>query len=247
MPAKKEPAIVLVRPRNPGNIGSAARVMANFGFSDLRVVAPYPPKWEEALKLAADSKSLLSQAKVCLTLPEALEDRTKVYGTSSLQGRIAGLPVRQLPGLRLAPGCAILFGSENNGLVEDDLQYCDELLRISTDKKRPTLNLAQAVAIVCYETTRGAVSGASASTSSSKAAATRGAVGKSTGGRDLIPSRGVERLVEEGERAFRRIRYRPKMTPAARRMRLRKILRKRGVSREEAGLLSEVLRRVLDY
>ncbi|MFH2203888.1 MAG: TrmH family RNA methyltransferase [Elusimicrobiota bacterium] len=226
MPSRKLPAFVLVRPRNPGNIGAAARVMANFGFADLRIVAPYPPIWDDALKLAADSKSLVRRAKVYKTLPLALADRARVYGTSSLKGRTSGLTARSLPALRIIAGCALVFGPENNGLSEDDLQYCDELLHIQTTERHSSLNLAQAVAIVCY-----GISCAEPTVESERA---------------LIPWRGVERLIDEGERAFRKLRYRPAMTPAGRRTRLRKILRKRGLSREEAGMLSELLRRVIE-
>ena len=220
-------SFILVRPRNPGNIGSAARVMANFGFSDLRVVSPHPPIWDEALKLAADSKSLVRKAKVFATLREALDDRSRVYGTTALTGRVRKSEIRSLPKFRPVCASAVVFGPENNGLSESDLQFCDELLNIPTNTDRPSLNLAQSVAIVCYEL------GARRKTAQTYKTS-----------RELLPSRGIERLVSEIEAALLKLRYRPSMSPSARREKVRRLLRRRGVAKTEGGFLSEVLRRV---
>lgn len=228
MPTLGKPAVILVRPRNPGNIGSAARVMANFGFFDLRIVSPHPPIWQEALKLAADSKSLVRRAKVYKSVAEAVEDRTRVYGTSNLKNRASSLPVRSLPGFVPARGAAFLFGPENNGLFEEDLEYCDEVLTIPTSKSRPSLNLAQAVAVVCYE------------------CGVKNRKGLACPKDSFLPSKGIERLVRESEKAFAKIRYRPMLTSRERRAKIRKILHRRGVNKVEGGLLSEVLRRILE-
>src|ERR1041385_4462197 len=79
--ASRSCAIVLVRPRNPNNIGAAARAMKNFGLADLVIVAPHPPIWEEA-RSAIGAEDLLARARVVETLAEALADRTLVIGTA---------------------------------------------------------------------------------------------------------------------------------------------------------------------
>ena len=84
--------VVLVRPRNPLNIASAARAIRNFGFEDLVVVAPYEPVWEES-RAAPGAEELLQKALVVPTLLAAIEDRTLVLGTSSLARRTPSLPV----------------------------------------------------------------------------------------------------------------------------------------------------------
>jgi tRNA C32,U32 (ribose-2'-O)-methylase TrmJ len=76
--------IILVRPRNPLNIGAVARAMANFGFDSLTVVAPYEPHWREA-QSAVGAEDLLQNATVCSTLAEAIASATLVFGTGTLE------------------------------------------------------------------------------------------------------------------------------------------------------------------
>ena len=65
--------LVLVRPRDPNNIGACARAMGNFGLTDLRVVDPYPPVWREAVS-AVGVSDILQNARCCASLDEALQD-----------------------------------------------------------------------------------------------------------------------------------------------------------------------------
>jgi len=90
--------VVLVSPRNPLNIGAAARAMANFGLSRLTVVAPYAPMWREA-RSAVGAPELLLDAKESATLAEAVAHSTLVLGTGTLNSRKPGLPVVSLPDL----------------------------------------------------------------------------------------------------------------------------------------------------
>jgi tRNA/rRNA methyltransferase len=89
--------VVLVSPRNPLNIGAAARAMANFGFSRLAVVAPYAPHWREA-RSAVGAPELLQNAAETATLAEAVSRCTLVVGTGSLTYRKPEQPVVPLPG-----------------------------------------------------------------------------------------------------------------------------------------------------
>ena len=146
--------IILVRPRNPVNIGAVARVMANFGFRDLAVVSPYPPSWEEAHRAGPGAEEVISAAKVTTTLAEALTGCRFVVGTTSGARRRMDRPLQALPGFRTKGNTALVFGSEKHGLDKEDLSHCHVLLRIPTATATPSMNLAAAVAVCCYEIVR---------------------------------------------------------------------------------------------
>lgn len=156
--------VVLVSPRNPLNMGAAARAMANFGFTHLSVVAPFEEHWREA-RSAVGAPELLEKANEFSTLAEAVADCTLVIGTGTLTYRKAEQAVVPLP--QLAPRIAtefarggrvaLVFGSEKHGLTRDDLSHCHLLVEIPTDARQPSMNLGQAVAVCLYEiATRGA-------------------------------------------------------------------------------------------
>src|ERR1035437_654285 len=150
--------VVLVSPRNPLNIGAAARAMANFGFSRLAVVAPYAPHWREA-RSAIGAPELLQNANESPTFAEAVAGCTLVAGTGTLTYRKPEQPVVRLPDLaplverELARGgrVAVVFGPEKHGLTREDLSYCHLLVEIPTDPRQPSMNLGQAVAVCLYE------------------------------------------------------------------------------------------------
>jgi tRNA/rRNA methyltransferase len=150
--------VVLVSPRNPLNIGAAARAMANFGFRRLTVVAPFAPHWREA-RSAVGAPELLKDARETATLAEAVAGCTLVLGTGSLTYRKAEQAVVQLPQLaapvrqELGRGgrVAVVFGPEKHGLTREDLSYCHVLVEIPTDVRQPSMNLGQAVAVCLYE------------------------------------------------------------------------------------------------
>lgn len=150
--------IVLVSPRNPLNIGAAARAMANFGFSRLAVVAPYAPHWREA-RSAVGAPELLASAVETETLAEAVAGCTLVAGTGTLTYRKPEQKVVSLTGLaplvrrELERGgrVAVVFGPEKHGLTRDDLSYCHFLVEVPTDARQPSMNLGQAVAVCLYE------------------------------------------------------------------------------------------------
>lgn len=152
--------IVLVRPRNPLNIGAAARAMANFGFEDLVVVAPFDPVWREA-RSAVGAGAVLKAARAVDHLSEAIGDCTFVVGTTT--GSRRNLDRNPVPLTDLTSGrqkflsrarAALLFGSEKTGLLNDHLSYCHQLVRIPTTVGCPSMNLGQAVAVCCYELAR---------------------------------------------------------------------------------------------
>lgn len=157
--------MVLVQPRNPLNIGAAARAMANFGFRDLVVVAPHAPVWRET-RSAVGATDVIQSARAVKDLRAAVADRTVIVGTTSGSRRNLDrelLPLAQLPSWLAsrprAKRAALLFGSEKTGLSNEHLSYCHVLVRIPTVPECPSMNLGQAVAVCCYElASAGAVS-----------------------------------------------------------------------------------------
>jgi TrmH family RNA methyltransferase len=152
--------VVLVAPRNPLNIGAAARAISNFGFSELRLVNPYQVAFREA-RSAVKSQHVLRDAREYAELADAVSDCALVVGTTSRGPRTLEHPLRRLErGGRLiakrlgTTPVALLFGSEKFGLSNDDLSHCHWLMRIPTREEHGSMNLGQAVAVCLYEIIR---------------------------------------------------------------------------------------------
>ena len=152
--------VVLVEPRNPLNIGAAARAMSNFGFMELRLVNPYEVAFREA-RSAVKAQGILENARECATLAEAVADCSLVVGTTALGPRVLEHRMRRLEvggkliarSLAGAP-VALLFGSEKFGLSNEDMSYCHWLMRIPSREEHGSMNLGQAVAVCLYEMIR---------------------------------------------------------------------------------------------
>ena len=152
--------MVLVRTRNPLNIGAAARAMSNFGFAHLRLVNPYKEGFREA-RSAVGAASVLAAAEEYKSLAEAVADCTLVVGTTAVGRRELQHSLRRpeegarLIRRRLRSGSvALLFGSEKTGLSNADLSHCHWVLRIPTVPENISMNLGQAVAVCLYELVR---------------------------------------------------------------------------------------------
>ncbi len=175
MPGRRDQApldntlVVLVRPRFPENIGMAARACANMGIAGMRLVAP--ELWEEehqlrALSLAtAQGEPLLREIALAGSLAEAVADCNFVLGTTARTGgwrrhilspEQAGAEVAS----KLSGGakCALVFGPEDRGLVNEEIELCTALATIPTSGGAASLNLAQAVLIIAYECMKTAAS-----------------------------------------------------------------------------------------
>lgn len=148
--------IVLVRPQHPGNIGSTCRAMKNMGLRHLRLVAPTDVSDERARWMASWADDVLAAAQIFPDLDGALADIGSVVGTTARDRyqRFPILTARELPPYifpKLASGkVAILFGQEDFGLDNEAMGRCEALIRIPT-ADLASLNLAQAVLVVCYE------------------------------------------------------------------------------------------------
>ena len=148
---------VLVRPVYLGNIGSVARLMKNFGFSNLRLVdAPRNYKDAEARKMSVGAFDILKKSEVFSALPDAIADMHLVMATSSGQQR--NLPLLTLTETisktsEAGPSnkIAIVLGDERNGLSNEELHECHLITRIETNPDFPSLNVAQAACVIAYE------------------------------------------------------------------------------------------------
>lgn len=149
--------IILVRPRNSLNVGAAARAMANFGLAELALVDPYEPTWD-AVVSAVGAEEIVKTAKLYKTVEEAVADCTLVLATTAGQRRMPDRAVVLLPALsdyfktRSCQGkAAIMFGSEKTGLTNEHIAFAHAFLNVPTSPGQPSMNLGQAVAVVCYE------------------------------------------------------------------------------------------------
>mgnify|MGYP000697293774 CR=1 FL=1 len=153
--------IVLVRPRGAGNVGAAARAMKNCGAGDLAIVRPRA-RLAAAERMAVHARELVRGARVVNDIATAVADCRMVVGTTSRAGGyragaedLAALAPALLTQAEAGP-VAVLFGPEDHGLSNADLRHCQRLCSIDTSDEYASLNLAQAVLLVCWELRRAA-------------------------------------------------------------------------------------------
>ena len=150
-----EVGIVLYRPRMADNVGGVARAMVNFGFR--RMVIADPATYHFDTRTAVKAEHVVESAYIARTFEEAVAPFTWVCGTTSRT-------IRRRPALspremaeeafrRVQAGgtACVVLGSENHGLTDQDIERCDAICRIDTTEDQPSINLAQAAAILCYE------------------------------------------------------------------------------------------------
>ncbi|MFT4937486.1 MAG: tRNA (cytidine32/uridine32-2'-O)-methyltransferase [Paraglaciecola sp.] len=149
--------IVLVKTSHTGNIGSAARAMKTMGLSHLVLVDPVAPPDGKASALAAGAGDVLANAKTVSSLAEAVADCGLVIGTSA-RSRTLSWPMLEPRecGVKLVSEVekypvALVFGRENNGLSNEELQQCHFHVCIPANPEYSSLNLAAAVQTLCYE------------------------------------------------------------------------------------------------
>jgi tRNA/rRNA methyltransferase len=156
----RAPAIVLVRPREQGNVGSAARAMANMGLDRLILVEPAAEIGDVAKAFAVGARAVLDGLVRAPDLRTALAPFRRVVGTTSTRDRSLGIPIltsRELPAWLADEGTApdtptaLVFGPEVGGLTNEELALASAVVSIPCSPVQPTLNLAQAVLILAYE------------------------------------------------------------------------------------------------
>jgi tRNA/rRNA methyltransferase len=153
----KNISIVLHRPRYPENIGAAARAMRNMGIERLAVVEPQDCDLTRILKMATHAAvDVVEEMEVYQNLQTAVEPFSYVVGTTARLGgqrQLMGSPAElavKLASIANKNRVALLFGPEDRGLTNEDIRCCHELVNIPT-AEFSSLNLAQAVMIMCYE------------------------------------------------------------------------------------------------
>jgi len=156
---------ILVKPRNPDNIGACARAMANFGLAELALVSPFESDWAEAVRnwrqeasvSAIDSMEIIDSARIYPGISQAAQDCDILLGTSSLhrikpdRDVIALKDAAAYLGRRGAVKAGLLFGPEKTGLTREELSLCNAIVNVPTKEKQPSMNLGQAVAVAAYE------------------------------------------------------------------------------------------------
>lgn len=157
LPLLGDTRIVMVNTTHSGNIGAAARAMKNMGFEQLVLVDPIANIDDEAIQRSSRADDILRNAKIVATLEEAISDCGLVVGTSARS--------RHIPWPLMSPRecaetartvaanapIALVFGRESRGLTNDELQLCHAHVHIPTDEEFSSLNVAQAIQVLCYE------------------------------------------------------------------------------------------------
>lgn len=156
--ATPPPAVILVRPREDGNVGAAARAMANMGLWELIVVEPATELGVLGHAFAKGAEHVIAALERRPSLAEAAAPFHRLVGTTSARERSGGREIvrpRDLPAVLDAdpPGSrtALVFGPERSGLNNEELALCEPLVNVPCDPVQPTLNLAQSVLILSYE------------------------------------------------------------------------------------------------
>lgn len=228
------PVVVVVRPRVPGNLGSAARAAKNFGLTEVRLVEPACVPDEESIRLASGADDVLDSMRRFPTLLEAVADSDAVVATSSLRGRAERrwLTLAELPEflLSLPPGArvAYVFGPERSGLTEEERSRASATLTLPTDPRFPTMNVSHSLAVIL------AVHRAFGS---SDVMPDRSA--------ELAPSRDVEAAVDHWDRALEAIGFYDTGHRDRSLREWRRIVAARPLSPREVAILRGVANRIL--
>lgn len=152
--------VVLVEPSVPGNIGSTARVMKNFGFKELILINPRTEIKGDAFRFAMHAEDIVENSQIFNSLKDFASTVSYIVGTTakiSTQRGTTNVRVAVSTNhpsldklLELEDDVAILFGREEWGLTNEELEFCDMTIHIPTSEEYKALNLAQAVAIILY-------------------------------------------------------------------------------------------------
>lgn len=149
--------IVLVEPREAGNVGAVARSMKNFGFDELVIVGEHPQLEPVAGWWASGAEDVVASATFKATLHDAIADAKLTIATTSSRGRTTPIDLTPVAVAELAATLrdddvlALVFGREDSGLTREEVVQCQRTAIVPTSERFPTMNLAQSVCIFCYE------------------------------------------------------------------------------------------------
>jgi TrmH family RNA methyltransferase len=223
--------IVLVRPRDPRNVGAACRAMKCMGISSLAIVAEAIVDPTQARTLAHGAADILEAAVVYPDLASAVADASLVAGTTRRRGKnrkYFTLFPEQLAERIAATGqgtAAVVFGNEETGLTDEELALCSLAVTIPASPESGSLNLSHAVQVVCY-------------------AISRAAAGRRLTPFTPIPSTEVDALVSVITRSLKAIGFFHLVTPRSMTVFFRDILARAGLSVNEAKRMGVVFRKI---
>lgn len=233
-------SIVIVEPQGALNVGAIARVMKNMGLSQLVLVNPQCD-WcgETAQRMAVHAKDVLSQAKVVDSLAIALAHCQRVIATTARERTLQSpleTPRQALPWL-LAPNVssALVFGREDKGLSNEELNYAHRFVKIPVDPGYPSLNLSQAVAVCAYELHQSTVDPTLPATAPPSIAPPD---------HPLASAASLEGYYHHLEKTLLDIQVLYPHTATARMAKLKRIYQRSGLSEDEVALLRGILGQV---
>jgi tRNA/rRNA methyltransferase len=226
--------IVLVAPSGALNIGSVARAMANFGVSDLRLVAPQIDHQQDAArKMAVKATPILEQARVFDDLAGALADCHLALGTTRRFGKYRenllhpDEAARTVLPLLAEDRVALVFGREDHGLKTEELDLCQRHVTIPTSDRLPSMNLAQSVAVCLYEIAK-----------------CRGSGGAAGAGRKLATVDQLEAMFDHMRRSFHEIGYLDPQNPEHILRAIRRFLGRAALDPREVRILRGMLSQI---
>lgn len=232
--------IVLVEPAGALNVGSVARVMKNMGLEQLILVNPQcDPEGDEARKMAVHAADILERAIRVASLPEALSGCQRAIATTA-RSRSHNLPTdledpRNALSWLLEVPSALIFGPEDRGLNNEELNHAQRFVKIASSPSYPSLNLAQSVAVCCYELRQQAIAGSNLPISA----------GSEPAPTDLPVS--LERLegyYQQLETVLLRIGYLYPHTASSRMGKFRRLFNRAGLTSDEVSMLRGILSQV---
>ncbi len=248
--------IVLVSTSHPGNIGAAARAMKNMGLSELVLVSPEEFPSGVAVGRAASALDILERARVVNSLTDAIADCTLVIGASARR--------RSIPWPMLSPdqlgekaieesdaggSIALVFGREDSGLNNEELQLCNFHVQIPANPGYSSLNLAAAVMVICYEVHKANLAAADQSSVDGDDLQERGA-SQPAGKRELLESNWdqplstgeqVEHFYAHLERVLIAIDFHDPENPRQLMQRMRRLFNRIRIDEMEMNILRGVL------
>jgi tRNA/rRNA methyltransferase len=229
--------LILVRPKYPENIGAAARIACNFGLEQLTVVADEPPDQERMLKMATHKAAhLIEDLQLVSSSREAAAPYQFLVGTTARQGKYRTVEVKPprevmaelVPLIADGSRTALMFGPESSGLSNEDLDLCQFATTIAT-ADFSSLNLAQAVAICCYELHMAAT----------------GHAFVSGGGSSYANSHELEGMYEHIDQSLSRIGFLHDTSRSYWMRNIRQFLSRTRIKKKEASLIRGVCRKFL--
>ena len=226
--------IVLVGTLAPGNIGSTARAMKNMGISKLILVNPHCEVNEEAFRMATNAGNILQAAQKAGSLREAIAGAGYVFGTTARTRRWRPFIFppemgEKVAGLIQNNQVALVFGPEDRGLSNEQLELCNEIVSIPAARGGKSLNLSHAVIIMCYEIYR----------------AVQGRVAYDAP--RLAPAGEVEDMYDHMRSTLLEIGFINRQNPEHTLGSFRRILTRAGLAKEEVKLIRGVFRQLLWY